>query len=113
MRVDIKETTNVLAGVQGLTRFVRDGSKMQQVIDPFIKEGNPGFRCKCGTLARRPVRIVTDTRPAVYYGTVFDDKGHEKEAVIGTGWEIVKEELVCQRCAGIRSGQIIPAQGQI
>lgn len=44
----------------------------------------------------KPVRIVTKTRPKIYYG--WDPKKKE-QVEIGRGWEIVEEKLVCEEAA--------------
>lgn len=111
---DLLQTScSVLAGLRGLIRYVRlpGDPFLSKVETPYPKEASKGFKCKCGNLCNKPVHITIETRPRDYYGTVISETGHKKEAFIGSGTEIVKEELVCQRCATIHNGLIIPAKG--
>jgi uncharacterized Zn finger protein len=54
----------------------------------------------CGKMTKpkiKPIRIIVEKREKVYY----EDNDPEKK-VIGKGWEIAKEMLVCKDCGGTK-----------
>ena len=88
------ESTRVLAwDSTGLGTRVQSETSGEPNIAVVKDIDSRGFNCKCGTLVRRPVRVVTETRIKEY------DCG-------SVGSEIAKEQLMCQRCAYMRDGLI-------
>jgi len=55
------------------------------------------------------VRMVTQTRPIVYTETRYTDGGREYQVEVGRGTEIVREESLCAKCAGVPEPEAKPA----
>jgi hypothetical protein len=73
------------------------------------RPANMGFKCGCGQLARKPIKVVTETRPVYYFGPWYENRnGDMVRDMVGQGTEIVKEVGLCQRCALILDGVITP-----
>ena len=67
------------------------------------------YKCDvCGANAdpNQPMlRMVTETRPVVYTRTEVTPRGREIEIEVGRGTEIVTEQHLCPKCAGVEPKQ--------
>lgn len=65
------------------------------------------FNCAdCGETKRRGEMVVRETRTKTYVGTI-EVRGRKVETPVGTGFETVREERVCENCLPKYKAQVI------